>query len=817
MNASLAIAPMPIEPVQLSVDLTQDLEHRFVSPENWDRLAVEFLDIMHEQSECYNALRWAPEQLDRIAFYKSEQLVGAAVILKMDFPIVGGGIAVVKWGPLWRHRDLAVEPQILEETVECLKDIYANKKGYFLTFFPRADPDISDIEVAAFEKCGFTVGEELASPDRYFVNTHIPLDELRASFAQKWRYNLKKAEKNGMTCRFANDDEGYESFMQLYQAMQDRKAFHDTSSLDTLKDLMSASEVALRPEIMLVEHEGELVAGAVIDASGERAVYLYGATNDRALPLKAGFVMHWEIARYLVENPVCRWYDLGGADKDCHLHQFKRGFVGKKGSTVVTPRYYHYGATLKSRLLGHALYFARRKKGELARLIHDIRNKGIKAAFLGLNVTMSKQQLKRLFSHMAMLTMARVIGAICIFATTILITREFGATMMAQYSVFLAIASLASVLLPCGFHAIGSMMAAEYSALNRKGMLGFFTRYGQRLILVLGLVAVIPAAIAAAMLPSDGSYNIPIILAGAVPSAMAMGYIYFNGSILIGLQHQFSGQLPDMLLRPLLLISGIGLMALLVDDISIWHLVLAATVIFITTAGIQWVGLKHALDEAEAEISEQASEKRKWWQMAPSWTVITVLWDYFIEIHIILASLLFAPFEVAMLHISFRIRQLAGFGMKALYSILMPKVFSANAQQQTDETQNLIRLSTRITLAYAVLAWISIALIGQFVLGLFGDEFRQGHIILMIIMGTLPIRALFGPAPAVLGMKRNHRQVAQILLASLALSLALTMGGFEIGGLTMVAWGYLAATAFTAIAMWLSAKQKTGINCAVWA
>ncbi len=333
----------------------------------------------------------------------------------------------------------------------------------------------------------------------------------------------------------------------------------------------------------------------------------------------------------------------------------------------------------------------------------------------------------------------------------------------------------------------------------------------------MSLIAAIPATVAAMLIPSEGAYDLSIILAGAIPSAMAMGYIYFNGSILIGLQRQFSGQLPDMLLRPLLLIASFGLIALMIDDVSIAHLVLAATAIFIATAAIQWIRLRRTLSKQAGTASEQEEERKKWWQMAPSWTVITLLWDYFIEIHIILASLLFAPFEVAMLHISFRIRQLAGFGMKALYSLLMPKVFSANAQQQNGETQSLIRLSSRITLAYATAAWITIALIGQFILGLFGNEFEQGHGILMIIMATLPIRALFGPAPAVLGMKRNHHRIAQILLISLALSLVLTMGGFELGGLTMVAWGYLAATGFTAIAMWLSAKQKTGINCAVWA
>jgi lipid II:glycine glycyltransferase (peptidoglycan interpeptide bridge formation enzyme) len=351
------------------------LEPKFVSPSEWDEIAVQFRDVIHEQTECFNALRWAPHQLDRIAFYKDGHLSSAAIVLKMRFPVVGGGIAVVKWGPLWRPAGRQVDLSVLEATLDALKQIYAIDGDYFLSFFPRADPEISHLEEQALEQCGFHTGEELASPDRYFVNTNLSLEELLASLSQKWRYNLRKAERNGLTARFVHGLEGYQTFMQLYTAMMDRKAFHDTSAINTLEALLTTNEPSLRPLILIVYHDDEPIAGGVIDASGERAVYLYGATNDKALPLKAGYVMHWEVAKYLVNTKNVHWYDLGGTDKDCHLHQFKRGFVGKLGCVTVTPRYYHFGASWKSRALGHGLYLARRKKGELTRVLHDYRNR----------------------------------------------------------------------------------------------------------------------------------------------------------------------------------------------------------------------------------------------------------------------------------------------------------------------------------------------------------------------------------------------------------------------------------------------------------
>ncbi|MCT4656930.1 MAG: hypothetical protein N4A65_14065 [Cohaesibacter sp.] len=428
-------------------------------------------------------------------------------------------------------------------------------------------------------------------------------------------------------------------------------------------------------------------------------------------------------------------------------------------------------------------------------------------------------QLQRLFSQMMLLTSARVAGSICVFVTTLMITRLCGPQMLAQYSLYLAIASLLSVLLPCGFQAIGSMMAAEYQEQSRKAVLAHFIAYGRKLILFLGIGLGGALLLLMPLIP-QGDYNLSQILPFAIPTAIGMAFIYFHGSILIGLQHQFAGQLPEILLRPVLVLLVVAILALTVPEAQSWQLILVITSAISIAALVQWRALQarkpHTAPQADSSKQERVKERKGWWKMAPSWSLITLMWDYFIELHILLASLFFLPFEIALLHICFRIRQLAGFGMKALYSLLMPKIFSANAAHKNDETKQLIRLATRVTLVYALAAWISIALLGPYILGLFGDDFRNGQTILLIIMATLPIRALFGPAPAILGMKRNHRWVVLILAASLLLSIALIAGGVQYG-LTIVAIGYLAATAFTAIAMWASAKHKSGINCAVWA
>src|SRR5699024_6119169 len=127
-------------------------------------------------------------------------------------------------------------------------------------------------------------------------------DEPRmAAFAQKWRYNLRKSLKAGLEFEIGSPDH-IGRFMALYQAMSERKLFPDFSGIDTVEALMAMPEGTARPELFFVTHEGRDVAGAVIFSAGDTACYLYGATDDAALDLRAGYFMHWHIIRWLRDN-----------------------------------------------------------------------------------------------------------------------------------------------------------------------------------------------------------------------------------------------------------------------------------------------------------------------------------------------------------------------------------------------------------------------------------------------------------------------------------------------------------------------------------
>ena len=123
-----------------------------------------------------------------------------------------------------------------------------------------------------------------------------------------------------------------------------------------------------------MRQHGEPVAAAVIDVSGERAIYLYGASSQTGVNLRAGYLMQWAVIQMLTERTGIRWYDLGGGSSPtCSLHQFKRGLVGKDGVISNEPTHYVLAGSFAAGFFGRALLATRSFVERIGDAVHDLR------------------------------------------------------------------------------------------------------------------------------------------------------------------------------------------------------------------------------------------------------------------------------------------------------------------------------------------------------------------------------------------------------------------------------------------------------------
>ncbi len=154
-------------------------------------------------------------------------------------------------------------------------------------------------------------------------------EELISSFHAKTRYNVRLAERRGVTVRPGTLAE-LSSCIRATEARQRIRLPSDGHLRAVCEELGQDAWV------LVAEVEGEVAAGVLLARWGEQLVYLYGGATNRQRQAMPNYLLHWR-AMMMAHEEGCWNYDLWGIpDNDSARHpwhglaQFKRGFGGRE-------------------------------------------------------------------------------------------------------------------------------------------------------------------------------------------------------------------------------------------------------------------------------------------------------------------------------------------------------------------------------------------------------------------------------------------------------------------------------------------------------
>ncbi len=306
-----------------------------LSQADWNSLLTQFSDAVIHQSATFGSLRWGADKISSIILYEHDQPVAVAQLAIVSMPLLGAGIAHCKFGPLWRRRGQPERLEIYLEMLNAMRAEYAVRRGLLLRLKPWELPATSGQLSMLRQNAGFAVQPHMPMYHTFVIDTSRSIEQLRAGFHSKWRYNLKKAEQQALTITRSNDAAAAETFMQLYGEMRDIKSFVDTSEIDLLPGLIRELPEALRPSIFIARSDGKPVAAIVISLIGETAYYLFGATANEGRESGASYVLFWQAICWLKEAN-CRWFDLVGSTPQgtgggAGYRRFKAGMTADNG------------------------------------------------------------------------------------------------------------------------------------------------------------------------------------------------------------------------------------------------------------------------------------------------------------------------------------------------------------------------------------------------------------------------------------------------------------------------------------------------------
>ncbi len=187
-------------------------------------------------------------------------------------------------------------------------------------------------------------------------------DEILARMKQKCRYNIRLAEKKGVTVRAWDDLDGFHKLMTVTGG-RDGFGVHSLEYYRRAYKLFHPTGMA---ELLVAEFEGKPLAALMVFARGHRAWYVYGASNDEERNRMPTYLLQWAAIQW-ARAKGAEEYDLWGVPDEEEVkleaefesrhdglwgvYRFKRGFGGAlKRSQQAMDRVYNsllYWAYLK--------------------------------------------------------------------------------------------------------------------------------------------------------------------------------------------------------------------------------------------------------------------------------------------------------------------------------------------------------------------------------------------------------------------------------------------------------------------------------------
>jgi len=295
-----------------------------LTPLAWDTFLARYPESHLLQTAAWGDLKstfgWSVERV--IAGNAGAQLLLRRIAPGMNIAYLAKGPIGEAWDALW--------PEI---------DAICQRRHAILL---KVEPDLwLEPNTPDHPPRGFRLSAHSIQPPRtLLVDLSGDEETILGRMKQKTRYNIKLAQKKGVTVQPTDD---LNIFFRLMHVTGERDKFgvHSQAYYQRAYELFHARNSC---DLLLAEYEQESLAALMVFSQGKRAWYLYGASSNEHRDRMPTYLLQWEAMRWAREHG-CTQYDLWGVpDADENLleaefshrsdglwgvYRNKRGFGGK--------------------------------------------------------------------------------------------------------------------------------------------------------------------------------------------------------------------------------------------------------------------------------------------------------------------------------------------------------------------------------------------------------------------------------------------------------------------------------------------------------
>lgn len=253
-----------------------------------------------------------------------------------------GGFWFSPRGPIVVHSRLDDADALLKDfTDQSVAYLTSLKKGMFV----RCEPAIEfKIDSTPLPK-GFVRRPSISPSSTVVIGLEQSEEELMGDMHEKTRYNIRLAERKGVTVRTGSTDADIEVFLALNRETASRDGF--LSQTDAyIKATVQALRISGMCRIRIAEYQGMPLAANIEISFGDTMTYVYGASSSAHRNAMAPLALQWSAIRD-AKREGYRFYDLYGCNPSMPtsydykkswegITRFKMGFGGSRVEFVGT-------------------------------------------------------------------------------------------------------------------------------------------------------------------------------------------------------------------------------------------------------------------------------------------------------------------------------------------------------------------------------------------------------------------------------------------------------------------------------------------------
>lgn len=294
-----------------------------LSPADWDSFVAAHPDGHLLQTSAWAELKarvgW---QAERVALAESGRIVAGGQVLLHRLPW-GQTLAYVPKGPLVDWRNAAQVRALLAG----LCQVVACHRPALLKLEPDL-PDSPQLDLI-LQSYGLQRGHPVQPRSTIHLDLGQGSEAVLAGMKQKWRYNVRLAERKGVTVRpmDAADLPAWHA-MNAETGQRDGFGVHQPAYYQAAFELLPAHQAGW----LLAEFEGQPLAAIAVFALGSKSWYMWGASSSLERSRMPNHALQWAGLTWAAQRG-CASYDLWGIPDEVGADPaaFAEDFVDQKG------------------------------------------------------------------------------------------------------------------------------------------------------------------------------------------------------------------------------------------------------------------------------------------------------------------------------------------------------------------------------------------------------------------------------------------------------------------------------------------------------